>query len=97
MVFKSPSYIPALSQKIPTNVSLPDFLLNEQYGRRPVSHSRAPFVCGLSGQSYTASDLNQRVENLARAFSTELGWKPQDGTEWDKCVCIYTLNTVYST
>lgn len=35
-----------------------------------------------------------RVEHLARALSKEFGWQPNKGTEWDKVVGIFALNTV---
>jgi hypothetical protein len=35
-----------------------------------------------------------RVEHLARALSKEFGWQPNEGTEWDKVVGIFALNTV---
>lgn len=37
-----------------------------------------------------------RVEHLARALSKEFGWRPNKGTEWDKVIGIFALNTVDS-
>ena len=35
-----------------------------------------------------------RVDHLARALSKEFGWEPNKGTEWDKVIGIFALNTV---
>ncbi len=35
-----------------------------------------------------------RVDYLARALSNEFGWHPNEGTEWDKVIGIFALNTV---
>lgn len=69
---------------------------DEKYGRRPISKSRNPFTCGLTGRTHSASELFQRSEHLARAFAKRLGWAPNEGTEWDKVLCIFSLNTVSS-
>ncbi|KAL8810983.1 MAG: hypothetical protein Q9223_007628 [Gallowayella weberi] len=56
-------------------------MLNEQYGRKPLSDSRPPFTCGLTGHEYSAHEVKDRVYNLAKALSKELGWKPNGGSE----------------
>lgn len=35
-----------------------------------------------------------RVESLAKGLAKEFGWSPNQGTEWDKVVGIFALNTV---
>lgn len=69
-------------------------MLNEKYGRQSFKSSRNPFTCGISGKSYTVSQQAQRVELLARTLSKELGWQPNTGTEWEKVMGIFSLNTV---
>jgi ribosome assembly protein SQT1 len=69
-------------------------MLNDAYGRHPLKKSRNPFTCGLSGRTYTAVEVADRVEHLARALSKEFGWHPNQGTEWDKVIGIFALNTV---
>jgi ribosome assembly protein SQT1 len=69
-------------------------MLNDRYGRCPLAHSRHPFTCGLTGRSYSALDLADRVEFLARSLAKEFGWQPNRGSEWDKIIGIYSFNTV---
>ena len=71
-------------------------MLNEEFGRHPLHHARAPFTCGLSGVEYSALEVRDRVEKLARGLSKELGWQPNKGTEWDKVVGVFSLNTVHA-
>ena len=69
-------------------------MLDEAYGRHPLNKSKNPFTCGLSGRTYSAKEMVDRVELLARALSKEFGWQPNRGTEWDKVIGIFALNTV---
>lgn len=69
-------------------------MLDEQYGRRPLEDSRPPLTCGLTGFGYTALEVKDRVDKLARALSKELGWQPNKGTEWDKVAGVFSVNTV---
>jgi hypothetical protein len=36
----------------------------------------------------------RRIDHLARALSEELQFKPNTGSEWDKVVGVFSLNTV---
>jgi hypothetical protein len=67
---------------------------DESYGRVPYSDSKNPFTCGLSGRTFTGFEMKERVESLAKALAQELGWKPNVGTEWDKVIGIFSLNSV---
>lgn len=78
----------------PDSIPISDFMLDEKWGRYPMRHSRPPFTCGLSGLEYSVFEVRDRVNALARALSKELGWKPNEGTEWDKVIAIFSLNTV---
>lgn len=69
-------------------------MLDEKYGRHPVSDSRRPFTCALTGASYTTNEVKERVDYLARGLASEMQWRPNSGTEWDKVVAIYSLNSV---
>lgn len=69
-------------------------MLDDAYGRRPLKTSRNPFTCGISGKTYTAQEMVDRTDRLARALSKEFGWQPNQGTEWDKVAGIFALNTV---
>lgn len=78
----------------PDDVSVERFMLDEDYGRRSLTESRPPFVCGLTGKSYTAVEVKDRVDALARGLSKELCFEVNDGTEYDKVVGVYSVNTV---
>ncbi|KAL8669077.1 MAG: hypothetical protein Q9168_006314 [Polycauliona sp. 1 TL-2023] len=94
MVFTSPQWVPKLPFDPPDSIPISDFILNEQYGRRPLHNSRPPFTCGLTGLEYSAQEVKARVSKLAGALSKELGWNPNQGTEWDKVAGIFSVNTI---
>ncbi|KAL8996791.1 MAG: hypothetical protein Q9169_003760 [Polycauliona sp. 2 TL-2023] len=94
MVFTSPQWVPKLPFDPPDSVPISDFILNEQYGRQSLLDSRPPFTCGLTGLEYSAQEVKNRVSKLARALSKELGWNPNQGTEWDKVAGVFSVNTI---
>jgi len=94
MVFTSPSWVSKLPCDPPDSIPISEFMFNEQYGRQPLKDSKPPFTCGLTGKEYSALEVQGRLEYLARALSKELGWQPNAGTEWDKVVGVFTVNTV---
>ena len=94
MVFTPPAWVPKLPFDPPDSISIPEFLFNEKLGRHPLALSRAPFTCGITGETYSALDVRDRVEKLARALSAELGWEPNNGSEWDKVIGVFAVNTV---
>ena len=69
-------------------------MLDENYNRTPFGVSNNPFTCGLSGKTYDWWQVKERVEHLSRALTNELGMKPNEGTEWDKVVGAFSLNTI---
>ncbi|TEY59333.1 hypothetical protein BOTCAL_0195g00020 [Botryotinia calthae] len=94
MVFTPPAWVSNDPLNIPDDIPISQFMLNEKHGRKPFKSSRNPFTCGITGKTYTVSEQAQRVEHLARALSKELGWQPNAGTEWDKVMGIFSLNTI---
>jgi len=96
MPFYPPSWVPKLPFDPPDSIGVADFVLDENYGRHPLGYSNAPFICGLSGKSYSALDVKERVEYLARGLAKELGFEPNKGSEWDKVIAVFALNTVSS-
>ena len=94
MVFRPPSWVPKLDREPPDSIPISEFMLNDEHGRHPLHLSKAPFTCGLSGAEYSFTEVRDRVNALAVTLSKELGFKPNDGSEWDKVICIYSLNTV---
>lgn len=94
MVFYPPKWAPKLPFDPPDTVPICDFFLDERYGRLPLNKSLDPYTCGISGKSYTAGEQRQRTESLARGLANELGWKVNQGTEFDKVVGLFAFNTV---
>jgi hypothetical protein len=78
----------------PDSITIGEFLLTENYGRVPFKDSKDPFTCGISGRTYSNDEHKDRVEALSRALSQELGWQVNAGTEWDKVMGVFSLNTV---
>lgn len=93
MPFYPPSWVPELPE-IPDSISCETFMFDERYGRYPAQNSRAPFTDGLTGRTYSVLEVKQRVDHLSRALSKELGFKAHEGTEWDKVVACFSLNTI---
>lgn len=78
----------------PDSVTVEEFLRDEKYGRYPAAKARNPFTCALSGKSYTVTEIQKRTCQLSRALAKRLCFDLSDGTEWDRVVCIFSLNTV---
>nr|POF25865.1 acyl-coa ligase easd [Quercus suber] len=93
MPFHPPSWASSLPE-IPDSISVESFMFTEKYGRLPAGRSRAPFSCGLTGKKYSFPEVQQRVEHLSRAICKEFGFKPDQGSEWDKVIACFSLNTI---
>jgi hypothetical protein len=93
MVFKAPSAAGTLPP-IPDNVPISEFMLTEGHGRYPMTKARHPFTCGVTGKTYSTFEVKERVEYLKRALAKELNWEANRGTEWDKALAVFSLNTV---
>ena len=93
MVFYPPSYVPKCPE-IPDTVPICDFMIDEQYGRKPVAESWDSYTSGMTGRTVTAKQQVDRVAPLARTLAKEFGWKVNEGTEYDKVVGVFALNTV---
>jgi hypothetical protein len=94
MVFYPPDWVPKLPFDPPDTVPICDFVLDEQHGRPALETSLDPYTCGVSGKSYNAREQKQRTESLARALAKELGWKVNQGTEYDKVAGVFSFNAV---
>ena len=94
MVFTAPPWVPKLAFDPPDSIPISEFMLNERYGRHPLVQSKPPFTCGLTGAEFSALEVRERVDKLARALSEELGWQANTGTEWDKVAGVFSVNTV---
>lgn len=110
MVFTTPSWVPELPigkhptsqdncqadthEDPPNSIPIAEFMKNEAYGRNPISKSRHPFTCGITGRTYSAPELFQRAEHFAKGLAKRMQWQPNEGTPWDKVMAIFSLNTV---
>lgn len=94
MVFTPPSWVPTLPL-IPDSIPISEFILNETHGRRSLDDSHDPYTCGLSGKSYTTTQVRERRDDLAKGLAEELGWHVNRGSEFDKVAAIFCLNTVW--
>ncbi|KAJ3548337.1 hypothetical protein NM208_g1056 [Fusarium decemcellulare] len=94
MPFTKPLWVPELPFHLPDDIDVYDFMFDERYGRQPLILSRPPFVSGLTGKSYTAFEVKNRIEHLAGGLSKELTWKPNEGSEWDKVVGLFAENSI---
>lgn len=93
MVFVPPSFAPPLPH-VPDSVPICEFMLDEKHGRKPIKQSWDSYTCGLTGKTVTAQQQKDRVELLARSLVKEFGWKVNEGTEYDKVVGVFALNTI---
>lgn len=93
MVFHPPSWVPKLPN-VPDTVPIPDFILDEKYGRRPYADSWDTYTCGLTGRSISARQQKENVDKLSRSLAKEFGWKVSEGTEFDKVAGTFAFNTV---
>ena len=110
MSFFPGASIPELPFEVPDDVPIHEFLFNEKYGRRPIKDSYPALTDGVTGQSYTADEVQEHIELLARSLSKRLGWRMEDSPvanlkpEYtltpnsellgEKVLCIYSYNTV---
>ncbi|PYI15930.1 phenylacetyl-CoA ligase [Aspergillus japonicus CBS 114.51] len=93
MVFGPPKSAGKLSP-IPDSISLAEFMLTDLHGRNPLGYSQNPFTCGVTGKTYSWLDVVDRVEYLARSLSSRFNWQPNAGSEWDKTLAIFSVNTI---
>ena len=93
MPFLPPKWVPQCPE-IPDTVSIPDFMFNEEHGRAPYSTSRDAYVCGITGRKISALQQKDSYTYIAKALAKELGWKVNQGSEFDKVCGVFALNTI---
>lgn len=93
MVFLPPPSAPSLGE-IPDAVPLCDFMFDEKHGRRPIAESLDSYICGITAKRVSARQQKDRVAWLATSLAQNLGWSVNEGSEFDKVVAIFALNTV---
>lgn len=97
MVFTPPQWVSKLPFDPPDSITVAEFVNDENYGRCPIAKARNPFTCGFTGKTYSVAEVLQREEHLARAIAKRLGYTLHEGTEWDRVVGLFSLNTVRPT
>ncbi|OOQ91185.1 phenylacetyl-CoA ligase pclA-Penicillium chrysogenum [Penicillium brasilianum] len=81
---------------VPDDIPISEFMLNEKYGRVPHAQSRDPYTCGLTGETLSSREVVDRVDHIARGLAKEFGWSPTQGTEFDKTLAVFSVNTIES-
>ncbi|KAF7561176.1 hypothetical protein G7046_g2993 [Stylonectria norvegica] len=94
MVFTPPPWVPQMPFDPPDSITVAEFMNNDKYGRYPIGKSKNPYTCGVTGKSYSATEVVRREEYLSRAIAKRLGFSIYEETEWDKVVGLYSLNTI---
>ena len=69
-------------------------MTSEVSGRYPLSRSRNPFTCGLTGKTYTTAESHERSAQVAKALGAIMGWAPNTESPWDKVIGVFSFNTV---
>lgn len=75
-------------------MTIAEFIGNERFGRFPLAESRPPFICGITGRSFTATQVKERVDYLSRSISHLLGFNLTEETEWDRVIAVFSFNAV---
>lgn len=96
MPFSAPNFVAKIPFNPPDDIPVHEFIFGEQLGegRRPIAESKDPFTCGLTGKTYPPSEVAKRIQCLARALGEELECKVDEGSEFDKVIAIFSVNTV---
>ncbi|KAI1803857.1 acetyl-CoA synthetase-like protein [Daldinia bambusicola] len=94
MVFTPPAWVPQLPFDPPDSIPIHEFWSSEKYGRQPLARSRNPYTCGITGKTYTAAEMTERYELLARSLAKRMGWRPNEETPWDKVVSVFSFNSI---
>ncbi|KAI6088484.1 acetyl-CoA synthetase-like protein [Hypoxylon rubiginosum] len=94
MVFTPPAWVPQLPFDPPDSIPLHEFWSNERYGRQTLDKSRNPYTCGITGKTFTAAEMTERYQLLARSLAKRMGWRPNEETPWDKVVGVYSFNSI---
>ncbi|KAF4343011.1 AMP-binding enzyme [Fusarium beomiforme] len=91
---------PSLGQNLadpPDLIPLQQLILDEIYGRRPIAKSRHLYICGLTAKSFPFNVVEKRIDYVSSARSRRLNILPNEGTEWDKIVAVFSLNMLFNT
>ncbi|KAF3910801.1 hypothetical protein ABW20_dc0103169 [Dactylellina cionopaga] len=100
IVFEAPEWVPK-QPNLPDHIPAGEFVLNPAYGRADPEKSNPPYVCGLTGKSYSVTEVAARAEYAARAIKRLLKIDdinkggPQAGfSEWEKVIGLFSINCI---
>ncbi|KAF3177688.1 hypothetical protein TWF225_010060 [Orbilia oligospora] len=100
IVYEAPKWVPQLPNR-PDNIPIGDFVLNPAYGRADPNKSNPPYVCGLTGKTYSVTEVASRVELAARAIKNVLkiddihkGGQAAGFSQWERVVGVYSINCI---
>ncbi|KAI2617130.1 acetyl-CoA synthetase-like protein [Hypoxylon sp. NC1633] len=94
MVFTPPAWVPQLPFDPPDSIPIHEFWSSERYGRQPLDKSRNPYTCGITGKTFTAAEMTERYQLLARSLAKRLGWRANEETPWDKVIGLFSFNSI---
>ncbi|EPS42417.1 hypothetical protein H072_3618 [Dactylellina haptotyla CBS 200.50] len=100
IIYEAPKWVAKLPAR-PDHIPIGEFILNPAYGRADPAKSNPPFVCGITGKSYSVTEIAERVEYAARAIRRILkiddinkGGAQTGFSEWEKVVGIFSINCI---
>ncbi|KAG9494875.1 putative NRPS-like protein biosynthetic cluster [Fusarium musae] len=91
MVFQPPSWVPDITTQVHPNANVAEWALES---RRASGSVRAPFICALTGKKYTLKEVREKVNALAKALCSELGWSPNQGIAEEKVIGVLAVNSL---
>lgn len=95
MVFKCAEWVGDFPFEPPANILVGEFLLKQSWpGQSEGAVQTGTLICPSTGTKVTTQQIGERVEALAASLCQRFGWKPNEGTPWDKVVGIFSLNAV---
>ncbi|KAF3916988.1 S-dihydroxybenzoyltransferase [Orbilia brochopaga] len=100
IIYEAPEWVPKLPDR-PDNIPVGEYVLNAAYGRADPKVSNHPYVCGITGKSYSVEEVLERIEYAARAIKRILkiqdihkGGSQAGFSEWEKVVGVFSVNCV---
>ena len=94
MVFYPPPKTLRLPYEPPDNLTLEQFITSDEHRPIPFRLARPPFSDGCGEAGTQPAECLRRIDLLSRSLNHILDWRLDHGSEWNKVMAIFTLNTV---
>ena len=95
MAFYKTAWAPSLTDAdIPDDVSLSDFLFDDNFRPRKCEDSPKPFIESVDGSGYDIAETRRRIEWLAAGLASKLGIDDISGDVWQRVVGLFAVNNV---